>query len=52
MRPFLAAAAFASVMAAAEPQFRHGVSFFGEFKYPPGFEHYDYVNPNAPRRSA
>ena len=25
------------------------MSFFGTFKYPPGFEHYDYVNPDAPK---
>jgi microcin C transport system substrate-binding protein len=35
--------------AAAEPSWKHGVSYFGEFKYPPDFEHYDYVNPNAPK---
>ena len=33
----------------AEPTFKHGVSFFGEFKYPAGFEHFDYVNPDAPK---
>ena len=33
----------------AELTFKHGVSFFGEFKYPPGFEHFDYVNPDAPK---
>ena len=22
----------------------HGISLFGEFKYPPGFEHFEYVN--------
>ena len=49
MRRFLAAAAFAGAAGASEPQYRHGVSFFGEFKYPPGFEHYDYVNPDAPK---
>lgn len=35
--------------AEGEPVFRHGVSSFGEFKYPPGFKHFDYVNPNAPK---
>jgi microcin C transport system substrate-binding protein len=29
-----------------EPQ--HGVSMYGELKYGPGFEHFDYVNPDAP----
>ncbi len=27
---------------------QHGLSLFGEPKYPPGFKHYDYVNPQAP----
>lgn len=27
----------------------HGVSAFGELKYPVGFEHFDYVNPDAPK---
>jgi microcin C transport system substrate-binding protein len=28
---------------------RHGLSLFGELKYPPGFKHFAYVNPKAPR---
>jgi microcin C transport system substrate-binding protein len=28
---------------------RHGVSLFGDLKYPPGFKHFDYVNPDAPK---
>ena len=28
---------------------QHGLSLFGEFKYPPGFEHFEYVNPDAPK---
>ncbi len=28
---------------------RHGLSVFGELKYPPDFAHFDYVNPNAPK---
>lgn len=28
---------------------RHGMSIFGELKYPPGFSHFDYVNPKAPK---
>jgi microcin C transport system substrate-binding protein len=31
---------------------RHGLSLFGELKYPPGFKHFDYVNPNAPKGGA
>jgi microcin C transport system substrate-binding protein len=28
---------------------RHGLSLFGQLKYPAGFKHFDYVNPNAPK---
>lgn len=28
---------------------QHGLSAFGELKYPVGFKHFDYVNPNAPK---
>lgn len=28
---------------------RHGMSIFGELKYSPGFSHFDYVNPKAPK---
>jgi microcin C transport system substrate-binding protein len=31
----------------AEP--RHGLSIFGELKYSPDFQHFDYVNPDAPK---
>jgi len=34
---------------AADPIVRHGVSLFGEPKYPAGFKHFDYVNPAAPK---
>jgi len=34
---------------AAEPEWRHGLSLFGELKYPAGFERFDYVNPDAPK---
>ena len=27
----------------------HGLSIFGDLKYPPNFTHFDYVNPNAPK---
>mgnify|MGYP002055678971 FL=1 len=27
----------------------HGISTFGDLKYPPDFKHLDYVNPNAPK---
>jgi microcin C transport system substrate-binding protein len=28
---------------------RHGIAMHGDLKYPPGFRHFDYVNPNAPK---
>ena len=28
---------------------KHGLSLFGDLKYPAGFKHFDYVNPNAPK---
>ena len=28
---------------------QHGLSLFGEVKYPAGFKHFDYVNPQAPK---
>jgi microcin C transport system substrate-binding protein len=31
---------------------RHGMSGFGELKYPPDFKHFDYVKPNAPKGGA
>jgi microcin C transport system substrate-binding protein len=30
-----------------EPSWRHAVSLYGDLKYPPGFSHFDYVNPAA-----
>jgi microcin C transport system substrate-binding protein len=35
--------------AADEPNWRHGLSLFGELKYPEGFKRFDYVNPEAPK---
>ena len=37
---------------AQERQWRHGLSLFGELKYPDGFKHFDYVNPKAPKGGA
>ncbi|MBV9462282.1 MAG: ABC transporter substrate-binding protein [Bradyrhizobium sp.] len=34
---------------AAEPTWRHGLSLFGELKYPADFKRFDYVNPDAPK---
>ena len=27
----------------------HGYALWGDMKYPPGFNHFDYVNPDAPK---
>lgn len=34
---------------AQDGEWRHGLSLFGDVKYPPGFEHFEYVNPDAPK---
>jgi microcin C transport system substrate-binding protein len=39
--------ALTSGAALAEP--RHGLSTFGDLKYPADFKHFDYVNPQAPK---
>ena len=49
MRLLVAAIACIATFAWAEPAYQHGVSFFGDFKYPPDFKHFDYVNPDAPK---
>ncbi len=36
----------------SEPQWRHGLSLFGDLKYPPGFRHFGYVKPQAPKGGA
>lgn len=35
--------------APTQPQPTHGISIFGDLKYPANFTHYDYVNPDAPK---
>jgi ABC-type oligopeptide transport system substrate-binding subunit len=30
-------------------EFSHGISIFGELKYPAGFTHFEYLNPDAPK---
>ncbi len=45
----LGAAAAAGSASAQQPAWRHGVSLFGDIKYPEGFKHFDYVNPAAPQ---
>jgi microcin C transport system substrate-binding protein len=49
-----AAAALMAVVAThaatqEEKEWRHGLSLFGTLKYPAGFKHFDYVNPQAPK---
>jgi microcin C transport system substrate-binding protein len=34
---------------AQEPEWRHAAALTGEPKYPEGFKHFDYVNPDAPK---
>jgi microcin C transport system substrate-binding protein len=43
------AATIASPALANQGPERHGMSAFGDLKYPAGFKHLDYVNPNAPK---
>src|SRR5262245_23856165 len=50
----LAAPAFGGVrvaqaQGAAQHNWRHGLSLFGDLKYPADFKHFDYVNVNAPK---
>ena len=45
--PVLSLAPAAELEKAQEKVWRHGLSLFGELKYPEGFRHFDYVNPNA-----
>jgi microcin C transport system substrate-binding protein len=45
----LAAAAFSANLARAEEQWRTYSSLMGDSKYGDNFQHYDYVNPDAPK---
>ena len=38
-----------AVAQAEERVWRHGLSPFGDLKYPAAFKHFDYINPNAPK---
>ncbi len=38
-----------AMTASAAPQPEHCLALYGECKYKPGFTHFDYVNPDAPR---
>jgi microcin C transport system substrate-binding protein len=42
----------AAPAAAPGGEWRHGMSLFGEIKYPADFKRFEYVNPNAPKGGA
>jgi microcin C transport system substrate-binding protein len=44
-----AVSALVAAPAAGQEVERHGMSAFGDLKYPPDFKHFDYVVPNAPK---
>jgi hypothetical protein len=48
----VASAAAAAEAGGQELKWRHGLSLFGELKYLPGFERFDYANPDAPKLGA
>lgn len=48
-RHALAVLLFLLASGATQAEPRHGLSAFGDLKYPPDFRHFDYVNPNAPK---
>lgn len=45
----LGATSLVEPAAAQAPAWKHGLSLFGDIKYPQGFTHFDYVNPAAPQ---
>jgi microcin C transport system substrate-binding protein len=45
----IAASDAAHAQAAGEMNWRHGLSLFGDVKYPADFKRFDYVNPDAPK---
>ncbi|HEX4556939.1 MAG TPA: extracellular solute-binding protein [Xanthobacteraceae bacterium] len=46
------AVSFAAAQAAAPPNWRHGLSLFGDLKYAADFKQFDYVNASAPKGGA
>jgi microcin C transport system substrate-binding protein len=42
-------ASLADIACALPNEERHGISAFGDLKYPADFRHFDYVDPNAPK---
>ena len=51
-RAVAAGLAVLACMGAATAEPRHGLSTFGELKYPPDFKNFEYVNPAAPKGGA
>ncbi len=49
--PLTGLGAGTAALAQSEPPrvWKHGLSLFGDVKYPEGFKHFDYVNPDAPK---
>jgi microcin C transport system substrate-binding protein len=47
-----AVAAFLPGSLGAQEKESHGISAFGDLKYPPDFKHFAYVNPDAPKGGA
>ena len=58
LRVCAAALAFSAIVSlpawssSEDAPWRHALSLFGSVKYPAGFKHFDYVNPNAPKGGA
>ena len=48
----IGASSFIGRAAAQSQNWKHALSLFGDVKYPDGFKHFDYVNPNAPQGGA
>ncbi len=48
-RPAVALAFLLALTAPAAAAESHGLSSFGELKYPPDFKHFEWVNPDAPK---
>ena len=45
----LSAVALAQDAPSSQIDYKHGYAFLAEPKYPPGFQHFDWVNPDAPK---
>lgn len=39
----------ASTEPCVNPEYKHGIAYVHELKYPPEFHHFDFANPNAPK---